>query len=146
MTGNITGANYAGPLNSLPYGFENITLNGASVPVGSYNVNILSNAITYCTANAISDLILNFRGNSSTSLNSILANGQSVTSTYAMTTGAGVYTVTGIQVDGSSQTIKWVNASAPVGVANTVTSFTFTIIKTSTTPTYTVLGSATRYA
>jgi hypothetical protein len=146
VTGNITGANYAGALNSLPYGFENITLNGGSVPVSSYNVDILSNAITYCTGAAIGNLTLNFRGNSTTTLNSILSNGQSVTSTYAMTTTAGVYTVTAAQVDGSAQTIKWVNGLAPVGVANTITSFTFTIIKISNTPTYTVLGSATRYA
>ena len=144
VTGNISGQSYAGALGSLPYGLENISLIGAQS--GTYNMDLISNAIKYSTSNATSSVILNFRGNSSVTANTLLANGQSITSTYVMTNGATPYTISSIQIDGTSQTIKWAGGLTPTSYANTTVSSTFTIIKTSTTPTYVVLGSSTRYS
>ena len=144
VTGNISAQSFAGALGSLPYGLENISLIGAQT--GTYNMDLISNAINYSTANATSNVTLNFRGNSSVTANTLIANGQSVTSTYVMTNGTTPYGITGIQVDGVSQTIKWAGGLTPTSYANTTVSSTFTIIKTSTTPTYVVLGSSTRYS
>jgi hypothetical protein len=146
-TGNITTNNItAGNVNSsvtLPYGIEKLSL--ISAQTGTYNFDLISNAINYTTSNASANLTLNFRGNSSISANTLLANGQSITGTYVFKTGSTPYGVTALQVDGSAQTIKWASNVVPLQVANTLTSYVFTIVKTSTTPTYDVLASATRY-
>ena len=112
---------------------------------GTYNFDIISNAIRYTTSNAAANLTVNYRGNSTVAINSLLANGQSVTGTYVFKTGATPYGITALQIDTSVQTIKWASNIVPAQIANTLMSYVFTIIKTSTTPTYDVLGSATRY-
>jgi hypothetical protein len=141
-TGNITAGNVIAPI-SLPYGIEQLNL--ITAQTGTYNFDLISNAIRYTTSNASANLTLNFRGNSTISANTLLANGQSITGTYVFKTGATPYGVTALQVDGSAQTIKWASNLVPLQVANTLTSYVFTIVKTSTTPTYDVLASATRY-
>ena len=142
VTSNINAGNVNAPV-VLPYGIENLNLIAAQT--GTYNFDIISNAIIYTTSNASANLTLNFRGNSTVSANTLLANGQSVTGTYVFKTGATPYGITALQVDTSVQTIKWASNVVPSQIANTLTSYVFTIVKTTTTPTYDVLGSATRY-
>jgi len=142
VTSNITAGNVTAPV-ILPYGIEQLNL--ITAQTGTFNFDIINNAIQYTTSNASSNLTLNFRGNSTISANTLLANGQSVTGTYVFKTGANAYGITALQIDSSVQTIKWASNAVPTQVANTLTSYVFTIIKTSTTPTYNVLGSATRY-
>ena len=89
---------------------------------------------------------MNFRGNSSITANSIIANGKSVTSTYIMTTGTTPYTISSITIDGNSANVKWVGGITPAAFANTSTAYTYTVVKTSTTPTFVIFGSATRYS
>ena len=141
-TGNISAGNVTAPV-VLPYGIEKLNL--ITAQTGTYNFDIISNAIRYTTSNASANLTLNFRGNSTVSANVLLANGQSVTGTYVFKTGSTPYGITALQVDTSVQTIKWASNVIPSQVANTLMSYVFTIVKTSTTPTYDVLGSATRY-
>jgi len=137
-------ANAAGNINAATFAIENVALIGAQT--GTYNFYFLTDVIKYTTANATANITLNFSGNATTSANTLLANGQSITSTYVMTTGANAYYITGVSVDGVSQTIKYAAGAGPLPVANSKNSYTFTIIKTSTTPTYDVLGSFTRYS
>jgi hypothetical protein len=128
---------------SIYQGIENVAIIGAQT--GTYNYNLLDGAIQYSTANSTANVILNYRGNSSVSANTMLANGKSITSTYILTNGANTYAITGIQIDGGAQSIKWASNVVPGIFPNAASSYTFTIIKTSTTPTYAVLGSMTRY-
>lgn len=144
VTATVTAGAVTAPIVSLAYGTENVSL--ITAQTGTYNFDLISNSIRYTTSNASANLTLNFRGNSSVSANTVLANGQSITGTYVMSIGSTPYGVTAVQVDGSSQTIKWPSGIVPAQFANCLNSYTFTIIKTSTTPTYTVLGSSTRYA
>jgi hypothetical protein len=123
---------------------ENVNLIGAQT--GTYNYDVLSGAIQYSTANATANLTLNFRGNATSTLDSVLGNGKSTTVTYLMTTGITGYTISNVQIDSSAQTIKWVNGVIPPINGNSTTAYTFTLVKTSTAPTYTVLGNASRYA
>lgn len=123
---------------------ENVNLIGAQT--GTYNYDVLDGAIQYSTAGATANLTLNFRGNATTTLDSIVGNAKSTTVTYLMTTGITPYTISNVQIDSSVQTIKWVNGTIPPINGNSTTAYTFTLIKTSTTPTYAVLGSASRYA
>jgi hypothetical protein len=143
VTATVTAGAITAPIVSLAYGTENVSL--ITAQTGTYNFDLISNAIRYTTSNASANLTLNFRGNSSVSANTVLANGQSITGTYVFKTGATAYGVTALQVDTVSQTIKWAGNIIPAQVANTLTSYVFTIVKTSNTPTYDVLGSATRY-
>ena len=143
VVSTITANAFTGPIISLPYGTENVSL--ITAQTGTYNFDFISNGIQYTTSNASANLTLNFRGNSTVSANSILANGQSITGTYVFKTGSTPYGITAIQVDSASQTIKWAANTVPLKVANTLTSYVFTIVKTSTSPTYDILASATRY-
>jgi len=143
VTSSITASAITAPIVSLAYGTENVSL--ISAQTGTYNFDLISNAIRYTTSNASANLTVNFRGNSTISANTLLANGQSITGTYVFKTGATPYGITALQVDTSVQTIKWASNAVPSQIANTLTSYVFTIVKTSTSPTYDVLGSATRY-
>lgn len=140
---NATYANAAANINSITYGIENISI--ISAQTGTYNFDILDNSIKFSTSNAAANLILNFRGNSTTNIDTILGNSKSVTATYILSTGATSYSITGVQIDGSTQSINWAQGSVPISGPNSKNSYTFTLIKTSTTPTYNVFGSMTRY-
>jgi hypothetical protein len=119
----------------------------ASAATGTINVDAKTSTVWYYTTNASANFTLNFRGNSSTTLASILATGQSITIVFLNTNGATPYYPTTIQVDGSAVTPKWQGASAPSsGNASSIDAYSFTIIKTASTPTYTVIGSQTRFA
>lgn len=145
--GNVTATNLSGTLvssavSSMPYGTEVVGIIGAQT--GTYNFDLITNSIQYSNANAAANLTLNFRGNSTTTLSSILGTGNSITGTYLMTTGSTGYGVTAVQVDGAAQTIKWAGNISTV-YSNTISSYTFTVVKTSATPTYLVFGSITKY-
>jgi hypothetical protein len=144
VIGNVIASNVAStPISNLPYGSEAVTI--TTTAPNTYNLNLLSSSVVLCTANATANTILNIRGNSSVTANSLVSVGQSITNTILIKTGASVYTVTTLQIDGANQTINWVNGAVPGGASNSLVSYTFTAVKTAATPTYTVLGSATRY-
>jgi hypothetical protein len=127
---------------NMSYATENVTLGG--VTSGTYNYDVLANCITFNTTAATGNVTLNFRGNSTTTMNTLLGAGVSITATYIMTTGSTGYIVSAVNIDGTPQTINWVSAAVPPSIPNTRMSFTFTLIKTAVS-TYTVLGSATRF-
>lgn len=139
-TTNVTITGTASLFNAI----ENVAILGAQT--GTYNFDLLNNSIQYSTANAAANLIINFRGNSTTTANTILANGKSITSTYLMTNGANGYIISNVQIDGVTSNVKYVNGIMPSAVGNTVTAYTYTIVKTSTTPTYSIFGTITRYS
>jgi len=139
MPGNVTIAETV----KISQALENVTL--ISAQSGTYNFNVLDGAIRYTTANSTANITLNVRGSSTVTANAMIGSGQSTTVTYLLTNGSTAYGITALQVDSSAQTINYAGGVSPAQIPNTITSYTFTIIKTSTTPTYTVLGSATRY-
>jgi len=119
----------------------------ASAATGTINVDAKTSTVWYYTTNASANFTLNFRGNSGTTLASILATGQSITIVFLNTNGATPYYPTVIQVDGSTVTPKWQSGTAPsAGNASAIDAYSFTIIKTAATPTYTVIGSQTKFA
>jgi hypothetical protein len=98
------------------------------------------------TSNATGNWTLNVRGSASTSLNSILTTGDSITVVFLNTNGVSAFYQTGFQIDGSAVTPKWQGGTAPsAGNASSIDTYVFTIIKTASA-TYTVLGSQTRFA
>ena len=113
---------------------------------GTSNFDLADHAIVNFTANQTANRTVNFRGNSSTTLNSIMLTNQSMTCTLIMKQGTTAYYLNAYQVDGSTITPEWSGGSAPTaGNANSLDVYTFTIIKTADA-TFTVLASQTQFA
>ena len=124
---------------------ETVTI-AATAATGTVNFDVSTQSILYYTSNASANWTLNIRGSSSTTLNSIMATGQSVTVTHLVTQGGTAYYNSALTVDGSSVTPKWSGGSAPsAGNTNSVDVYTYTLIKTGS-GSFTVFASQTRYA
>ena len=113
---------------------------------GTINFDLLAQAVELYTANQSANRTINFRGDGSTALNSIMAVGESMTAAVLMTQGSSAYYLNSYQVDGSSVTPEWSGGTAPSsGNASSIDSYTFSIIKTANA-TFTVLASQTQFA
>jgi len=118
----------------------------ATAATGTVNVDLKSSGAHYFTADATANWTYNFRGDASTSLDSVLAVGESVTAVHAVTNGATAYYPTAFQVDGSAVTPKWSGGSAPTsGNASSVDAYLFTVVKTASA-TFTVLAQQVQFA
>ena len=125
--------------------FEKVSVSTSTVG-GSYDIYLADGGIVFLTATQTSNSNVNFVGNGSTSLNTILGVGQSVTSSLLYAQGSTAYYPSTIRVDGTTVTPKWSGGSAPTaGNANSLDVYTFTIIKTANA-TFTVLASQTQFA
>lgn len=125
---------------SLQQSLEKTTAGGNLT--GTTNIDLLTSAIYTYTSTG--DFTLNFRGSGSTSLNSLMSTNQSITSVLFITNTT-ARSLSGINIDGSSQTIKWFGGSAPAGNASSTDVYTITIIKTGSA-TYTVYASQSKFA
>ena len=119
----------------------------ASAATGTINFDVSTASVWYYTSNATANHTLNFRYSSGTSLNTAMATGDAITLVWLNTNGSTAYYPNVIQIDGSTVTPKWQGGTAPAaGNASSVDAYSFTIIKTAATPTYTVLASQTKFA
>ena len=113
---------------------------------GTIFFNVLNGSVKTFTANQTANRTINFTGDGSTQLNSVMAVDESVTVTALMTQGSTAYYLNAYQIDGTAVTPKWSGGSAPTGGnASGIDVYTFTIIKTANA-TFTVLASLTQYA
>ena len=118
----------------------------ATAATGTVNVDLKSSGAHYFTADATANWTYNFRGDASTTLDSLLAVNESATVVHAVTNGATPYYPTAFQVDGSAVTPKWSGGSAPTsGNASSVDTYLFTIVKTASA-TFTVLAQQVQFA
>jgi hypothetical protein len=118
----------------------------AVAPTGPISVDVMTAPVVYFTSNAAANVTVNIRGNSTTSLNSILGIGQSATIAIVWQNPATPYYPSTIQVDGSSITPAWQGASAPTkGNANSTDIYSYTIFKKSNAV-FTILASQTQYS
>lgn len=118
----------------------------AGAPASSQTIDAVTSSARYFTSNATTNFALNFRGDGSTTLNDMLAVGESITFAVAVTNGSSAYYPTSIQVDGSSVSVKWSGgASVTSGNANSVDTYLFTVIKTGTSA-YSVFGQQVQFA
>lgn len=103
-------------------------------------------AVVYFTNNQASNAQINFRGDGSTTLDSLLAVGDSVTAALIYTQGGTAYYVDAIQVDGTTAnvTTKWIGGAPTGGNTNALDSYSVTIIKTAS-GTFTALASLAKY-
>ncbi len=128
---------------------EEVVTISTTAATGVVNFDLVTQSVLYYTINASANWTLNLRGNSSTTLNSILPVGAAITCAFLVTNGSTAYYQTGFQIDGSSGsvTLEWQGGSAPTaGNASGIDVYSFTIIKTVANPTYIALGSLTGFA
>jgi hypothetical protein len=140
---------FAGTSSNADAKFSNIlevATVSATAATGTINYDLTTQSVLYYTTNASGNFTLNFRGSSGTSLNTIMATGESISATFLNTNGTTAYYNSAIQVDGSSVTPKWQGGTAPtVGNASSIDAYTYVIIKTGSAA-FTVLASQTRFA
>ena len=156
--GVVTPSSYGtlnvGSLGFASGGFLNTTGNYAKVDALWERVELLSGNTTgtltvavttakpiqYLTSNQTANRTINFTGGSS------MAVGESVTFCVMLTCGATPYYPNVIQIDASAVTPRWQLGVAPTaGNASSVDVYTFHIIKTAATPTYTVFATQTKW-
>jgi len=138
---------------SLAATFQNIgeTFTAAALPAtGTVLFDVLSQSVLYYTSNASATFVVNLRGNSSTTMNTVLATGQAVTCVFMVAQGASgaSFYNTSVQVDGTTSgvTTRWQGGSAPTfGYASGIDVYTYTVLKTGVS-TYTVLASLSQFA
>lgn len=124
---------------------EKVTVS-ATAATGTVNFDILTQSVLYYTLNATGNWTLNFRGDGSTSLNSVMSTGESMTVVFFATQTTVAYYNSAVQVDGSSVTPKWQGGSAPTaGNASGIDVYSYTIVKTANA-TFTVFASLSQFA
>jgi hypothetical protein len=118
-----------------------------ATPIGANtNFDIITQAVQYYTANAASNTTINIRGNSVTTLNSLMNTGNTASIVLLFTNGANTYYPNVIQVDGSPVTPKWQGGTTvTAGNSAAIDSYGFTVIKTGNA-TFTVLASQTKFS
>jgi hypothetical protein len=121
---------------SLQQVFEKVTTDNIG-STGTINFDVLSQAVLFKTANATANFTLNIRGNSTTTLDSIMSANSSLTIALVNTNGNTAYFANTIQIDGSNRTPLYTNVPTG-GTANGKDVYTFNIIKTAAN-TYTIL-------
>lgn len=131
-------------LSNIVNAREAVTVS-ATAANGTINYDVNTQSVLLYSANTANNWTINFRANSTVSMNSLLSNGQSITLTFLATNGATAYFANNTQVDSANVTPKWQGGTAPTGGnANSVDAYTYTIIKTGSA-TFTVLASQTRF-
>ena len=121
---------------------EGVTLETSTT--GVLNHSVMGGAVRYLTANQTANRTINFRGDTSTSLDSIMRVGDSVTIAILATQGSTAYYFNTVQVDTATVTPKWQGGAPTGGNASSTDVYTFTIIKTAAA-TFTVLASQTAF-
>ena len=140
--GTLTSLNVGGT-SSIQQAKEKVTVNAGAG--GAMNYDLLTQAIEYHSVNSTANVTLNFRGNSTTTLDSVMSSNQSMTCTFINTNGTTPFVITSISIDSNVQTAKWsAPGSAGFGTASGKDVYTFNIIKTAAN-TFAVFASVTGY-
>lgn len=118
----------------------------ATAATGTIAYDLTTQSVVYYTSNAAANWTVNFRGSSGTSLDTLMATGESMTAAFLVTQGTTAYYNSAVQVDGSSVTPKWQGGTAPTsGNVSSIDAYVYTIVKTGAA-TFTVFASQTKFA
>jgi len=141
-------AEYAGTVNAPVLNLTNtgeVATVSATAATGTINYDVITQSVLFYTSSASANWTLNIRGNSSTSLNTFMATGQSISVAFLVTQGATAYYNNAVTIDGTSVTPQWQGGTAPTsGNASGVDIYTYTIVKTASA-TYNVFASQTQF-
>jgi len=124
---------------------ERATVTGTGIG-STLNFDTLTQTVYYSTGSATANCTVNIRGNSGTTLNSLISNGQSTCVSVFVTNGATPFYISALTIDGVSNTPKYQGGiTITAGNANSVDIYTFNVIKTANA-TYAVFASQTQFA
>jgi len=147
-TGNVTSTSLTSNTVTMSAAIENAYLI-ASAPLSAQTFYAANGSLQYFTGITNTNWNSNFTYSPTVSLNTVLGFGQTISFAVLVTNGTPLaYYSNTANVDGTSTgvTVYWQNNVVPInGYANGIDSYAYTIIKTSATPTYTVLASQTRF-
>jgi hypothetical protein len=127
---------------------KEVNTTAAGPATGTVNLDVVTSSILIYTSDATADWTLNVRGNSTTTLDSIMATGEQISVVFETPIGATAYepVAGGFTIDGVvPSSIKYLGGSIPVGNINSTDVYVYTIRKTGTA-TFTVLGSQNKFA
>ena len=104
----------------------------ASAATGTIQFDCLTQGVLYYTTASSANWTLNFRGNSGTTLNSLMNTGDAFTVNFLATNTTAYYQSTAVTVDtNATVTVKWSGGTAPsAGNASAVDVYSYTIVKT----------------
>lgn len=143
-TVNIAGTTTAAALK-VPNIIENGTY-GSVTWASTMNYDVLTQSVWYVTTDTGNNWTLNIRGSDTATLASLMSNGDMITITMIVENGSTAFYNTAVKIDGTTVTPKWQGGTAPsAGSVSAADSYTYTIIKTASTPTYIVLASKTKF-
>jgi hypothetical protein len=123
---------------------EGVTVS-ATAATGTINYDVTTQSVLYYTSNASANWTVNFRGNGSNSLDSIMATGEAITVVFLVTQNTTAYYNNAVTIDGSSVTPKYQGGSAwTSGNASSIDAYSYTIVKTGSA-TFTVFAAQTQF-
>ena len=118
----------------------------ATAATGTINYDATTQSVLYYTSSATGNWTLNLRASSGTTMNTVLATGESITLAFLVTQGSTAYYNNVVQVDGTTSgvTTVWQGGAPTAGNASGIDVYTYTVIKTGSA-TFTVLASLTQF-
>jgi hypothetical protein len=125
---------------------EPVTITGAA-PAATQTFDLLTQSVQYFTTPATNNWTLNIRGDGTTAFTSVLGIGQAVTFVVMSAQGPTPFYNNVVQIDGTAVgvTMLWQGGAPTAGNASGTDVYTYTVIKTAGTPTYTVLASQVQF-
>lgn len=140
---------FAGNTGALAFACNNIgevVTIASSAPTATTNYDITTQSVIYNPVATTNNWTINFRANSTNTLNSIMSVGQAVTCVYIATVSAVSSYNNGYTVDGATVVPKWAGGVAPtIGYINSLNVYTYTLIKTANA-TWVVLANLQKFA
>ena len=139
---------FTGATASLASTFINATETAtvsATAATGTINYDVTTQSVLYYTTSASANWTVNFRGNGTTSLNTLMATGDALTLVFLVSQGATAYYNNAVTIDGSSVTPKYQGGTAwSSGNASGIDAYSYTIVKTGSAA-FTVFAAQTQF-
>lgn len=145
VVGTLNAAGATSSIAAILVNAAETTTVSATAATGTINYDVTTQSVLYYTSNASANWTLNVRGNGTTSLNTLMSTGQTITLAFMVTQGTTAYYASAFQIDGSSVTPKYQGGTAwSSGNASGIDVYVYTITKTASA-TFTVLASQTQF-
>jgi len=139
---------FTGATASLASSFINATefsTISATAATGTINYDVTTQSVLYYTSNASANWTVNIRGNGTTSLNTLMTTGDSLTIVFLVTQGSTAYYNNALTIDGNSVTPKYQGGTAYTsGNASGIDAYSYTIVKTGSAA-FTVFAAQTQF-
>jgi hypothetical protein len=147
FTGTQTFSGTSTTLAAILTNAAETTTVSATAATGTIAYYTSSQSVLYYTSNASANWTINIRHSAGTTLNTVMAIGQTITVTHMVTNGATAFYNNVVQVDGTTTgvTTKWQGGAPTAGDASAVNCYTYAIIKTGAA-TFTVFAAVAKFS